>query len=126
MLSSEVKELGVPSRKGAFLFVGIGVGIWLLVEQFETAVVAEVVGVSTVAMLFAGRLWWPFRQQRRAWAVVAAFALVHLILLICLPWPPAHRPARGDMLFLLLDLILVVTLSSLIERHTRPPEAEVV
>lgn len=119
-MTEHAEELATVSNWNILWIVGVAALLGFITLQFAPAVLAEAVVFATMGTLFAVALWWPLRAQLRAWVVVGAVAASHVVLLLVLVLPSDHQPARGDSVFLMLDMMIVLILSALIETRTRP------
>lgn len=99
--------------------VGAGWLVGLLVAPHTTVALAEAVGGSVVVGLFViffnRELW----SARWFWLFLIAVAAAHVILIAVVPWPAEHEWQRGDALFLLFDILVVVGLLEIVQRIRR-------
>jgi hypothetical protein len=100
----------------------IGMAVWFAVGRFEPQVVAEAAGYSAGVVVFTGWLFWSELERRWFWPFMGGVVVLHVVIVCATPWPLHHVMNKGDTLFGIGDLVLMMAIGALVSRLTRNNE----
>ena len=96
------------------LWVGLcGVAVYVLFALEGRLGLARAGSVSVAVLLVVGYVSWNFRHLRVFWYVMAALLILHLALVLLVPWGDQHMPG-----FVLLPIGILDFALSLFCAHT--------
>lgn len=74
--------------------------------------------VFTIALVVSIRIFWGRRRLLWFWVTVVILAALHVLLVLCVPWPGVHTTIGGPALgpFGLLDIGIICGCFKLIEK----------
>lgn len=104
------------SRFWAVVAAVAGIIVVVAVDRFERIALAEAAGASVTVMGFALSSFWSDRDQRWFWPFMSGAAVLHLIAVCAVPWPLHHVLTKGDILLMLPDMLLVLSVGWLTKR----------
>jgi hypothetical protein len=109
-------KLQEPPRWAALPIVACGGAAAVAAGQFVGAAAAEAIGSALIALVAVALIFWKARSEGWLYSFLVVAGTAHLLLWLLLPWPVAHRPARGDSFFVLTDFFVTAG-SAMIVRH---------
>lgn len=121
-MTDDIAGLATVSKWNVLWIMACAAIIGFVVLRSTNIVIGEAAFQSTVVVLFAFALWWPLRRERRAWITLAAIVAAHVAVVLALSrinWSASHRANKGDLLFMVADIFLVLIVSDIIEKRTR-------
>jgi hypothetical protein len=104
---------GGVSRWWAVPSLIIGGFVGWLVSRVAPIAMAEASGISASVFTIVMVVYW---REKWFWPFMAFIGLSHVAAILFLPWPPTHKFAKGDLLFVWLDFFLYVGVAFLIAR----------
>ena len=102
------------------MVVGLAVGV--LVDQFAQTALADAVGSSTCAIIYAGYVLWDERERVWFLCFMTTVVLAHGIALIAAPWPRKHW-SPVVYLAVIGDALVIVLLGLSVRRLIRKTNA---
>ncbi len=68
------------------------------------------------------RVFWENRAYRWYWGTVVLLTLIHILLIMLIPWPAHYATGKGDEIFVVLDFAITFGIVTLAARLFRAPE----
>lgn len=80
--------------------------------------------VASIAISFSIWSWWDLRRSFWFWATIGCFTLLHIVLILVIPWQAGWVPAWITMLASTVDLGIMYGLIGLFARLNRKQDEE--
>jgi hypothetical protein len=98
---------------------GVAVVVGIIVGQFEPVAMAEAAGGSAGIIFFLASIFWDDRTRTWFWIFMGSVTVVHGVALCAIPWPVHHKMNKGDILFGVVDALLMLALGALVNHLAR-------
>jgi hypothetical protein len=80
-------------KKSGFIALLLSLPVAIVVSHFVDPGRGRAAGVSLALMILAVRAFWYLRRQAWFWMAVAALTVIHVVLVVAVPWTNKSFPA---------------------------------
>ncbi len=116
---------GTPSRAWA---IGVGIccllPLYLIFSAFGNAGRGTAAGCFGGAIIIAARLRWDLRNRIWFWIVVGLVVLVHLTMVLLIPWPNRNYTLPIVLPVGIVDILAISYLIQLIAKRVGPGDSK--
>ncbi len=129
LLTKDIKEDIKAARQIRlpwWLLLGLGIGslpMYWLFDHFGRFGLALPAVDSILVVAFTIAVKWKLRRKAWFWGTMAILALLHVLLILCVPWPTKWVPALAIAAVGSADVIVMLAILALVERFMNGPKA---
>jgi hypothetical protein len=118
---AENKQLTLSWKSLLAMFFG-ALLIGLLFQFFGKSALERPTGVSIVIVAFAVVMKWELRRRIWFWTLMAIFMVIHVLLILFIPWPTGWIPAIVMIPIGLADLYVMLGILSIVGKFMESPK----
>jgi len=103
-------------KKWAFIALGISIPVAIVIGRFVDPGRGRASGLSLALMIGAVRAFWYLRRNGWFWTTVAALTIIHVVLIVVIPWTNKSIPAPALWPIGIADFAAICGLLKLVEK----------
>jgi len=104
------------AKKWGCLAFLLSIPVAIVVSHFVDPGRGRAAGISLALMILAIRIFWDLRRHVWFWLDIAALTLVHVVLIVVIPWTDMSIPAPGLRPFGFVDFAVIWGVVKLTEK----------
>lgn len=116
------KVTAATVKKWAIIAMLVSLPVAILVDHFDPGRGAAA-GASLALMIGAVRVFWYLRRHAWFWMAIAALAVIHVVLVILIPWSNKSFPAPELWPIVIADFAAICGFIKLVEKAMSPENA---
>lgn len=104
------------AKKWGFIALLLSLPVVIFVSHFVDPGRGRAAGVSLALMILAIRAFWYLRQRAWFWLTIAALMIIHVILIVVIPWTNKSIPAPALWPIGIVDFAAICGFVKLVEK----------
>jgi hypothetical protein len=118
---AESKQLALSWKSGLAIFLG-ALLLGLLFNYLGKQAFERPTGFSILIVIYAVAMKWELRRHIWFWTITAIFVVLHVVLILFIPWPSGWIPAIVMLPFALADLYVMRAVFDAVEKFAAGPK----
>jgi len=104
------------AKKWGFIALLLSLPVAIVISHFVDPGRGRAAGVSLALMIFAIRVFWRLKQRGWFWIAIAALTIIHVVLIVVIPWTNKSIPAPALWPLGIADFAAICGFIKLVEK----------